>query len=147
MELQQTSSYGVRLYQNGSSLVMHHDRIKTHVISSIVHIAHKYDNNSEPWPIQIEDHQGTLHSVSLQPGEMLFYESAKCLHGRMEELKGKYYGSIFLHYAPVDKNVWSYDHEDVIASVPPHWNKGVTEEHGYRWAGAVSNSRVAVIVG
>lgn len=29
---------------------------------------------------------------------MLFYESAKCLHGRMTELKGKYYGSIFLHY-------------------------------------------------
>ena len=27
MELEPTSSYGVRLYQNGSSLVMHHDRV------------------------------------------------------------------------------------------------------------------------
>ena len=30
--------------------------------------------------------------------QMLFYESAKCLHGRMTELKGKYYGSLFVHY-------------------------------------------------
>ena len=27
MELEPTSAYGVRLYQNGSSLVMHHDRV------------------------------------------------------------------------------------------------------------------------
>ena len=45
-------------------------QIATHVISSIVHIAHKYDNDSEPWPIQIEDHQGNLHSVALQPGQV-----------------------------------------------------------------------------
>jgi hypothetical protein len=39
---------------------------------------------------------------------MLFYESAKCLHGRMKRFKGQYYGSIFLHYAPVDKSIWPY---------------------------------------
>ncbi len=54
----------------------------THVISSIVHIAHEYDDEKEPWPIEIEDHDGQLHSVALQEGQMLFYESASCLHGR-----------------------------------------------------------------
>jgi hypothetical protein len=39
---------------------------------------------------------------------MLFYESAKCLHGRRSQLKGKYYGSIFVHYQPVDRSVWNY---------------------------------------
>ena len=39
---------------------------------------------------------------------MVFYESAKCLHGRMKQLKGKYYGSLFLHYQPVDKSMWNY---------------------------------------
>ena len=39
---------------------------------------------------------------------MVFYESAKCLHGRMKTLKGKYYGSLFLHYQPVDQNIWNY---------------------------------------
>ena len=45
-------------------------QIATHVISSIVHIAHKYDNDSNPWPIQIEDHFGNLHSVNLEPGQV-----------------------------------------------------------------------------
>ena len=61
MKLKGTSAYGVRLYQNQSTLVMHYDRIETHVISSIVHIAHEYDDDNEPWPIQIEDHDGNLH--------------------------------------------------------------------------------------
>lgn len=66
---------------------------------------------------------------------MMFYESAKCLHGRMHVLKGKYYGSVFVHYQPVDKKIWSYTVEDIINAVPPHWKEGVTEEHGSRWAG------------
>ena len=32
------------------------------------------------------------------PLQMLFYESAKCLHGRMSALKGKYYAGFFVHY-------------------------------------------------
>lgn len=70
---------------------------------------------------------------------MLFYESAKCLHGRMRTLKGKYYGSLFVHYMPVENDVhWGYDIEDIIAAVPPHWNEGIQEDHGSRWAGQVS---------
>ena len=40
------------------------------MISSIVHIAHKYDNDDEPWPIEIEDHDGKLHAVNLEPGQV-----------------------------------------------------------------------------
>ncbi len=64
------------------------------VISSIVHVAHEYEDESRPWPIEIEDHDGNLHSVVLQEGQMLFYESAKCLHGRMTTFRGKFYGSL-----------------------------------------------------
>lgn len=63
-----TSAYGVRLYQNGSSLAMHCDKTRTHVISSIIHIAHEYDDPDKPWPIEIEDHNGQLHSVALNEG-------------------------------------------------------------------------------
>lgn len=66
MKLKATSSYGVRLYQNGSSLVMHYDKIHTHVISSIVHIAHEYDDDNEPWPIEIEDHDGKNYLLLLK---------------------------------------------------------------------------------
>ena len=30
MELRATSAYGVRLYQNGSSLVMHYDKVSSY---------------------------------------------------------------------------------------------------------------------
>ena len=39
------------------------------MISSIVHVAHEYDDDTEPWPIQIEDHDGNLHSLNLEPGQ------------------------------------------------------------------------------
>lgn len=135
IELVPTAAYGVRFYTNGSSLVMHHDRIETHVISSIFHIAHSYDDDNRPWPIQIEDHDGVVHSVNLEPGQILFYESARCLHGRMSALHGKYYGSLFLHYKPADESLWSFTNEDVINAVPPHWKDGIVEDTGSRWAG------------
>ena len=144
IKLRPTSAYGVRLYQNGSTIVMHNDKPQTHVISSIIHIAHQYDDDNQPWPIHIEDHDGNLHAVALEEGQMLFYESAKCLHGRMRTLKGKYYGSLFIHYQPVDKNVWNYTVEDIIAAIPPHWSENVEEDHGSRWAGQAitTDSRV-----
>jgi hypothetical protein len=66
---------------------------------------------------------------------MLFYESSACLHGRRKIFRGKYYASIFVHYQPVDKNIWDFSLEDVIANVPPHWREGIIEESGSRWAG------------
>lgn len=66
---------------------------------------------------------------------MLHYESAKALHGRMTRFRGKYYGSIFLHYMPVG---WNITTDVVIASVPPHWRRNLRENHGSRWAGQVS---------
>jgi hypothetical protein len=36
IELEPTSVYGVRVYQNGSTLVDHLDVLETHVISSIL---------------------------------------------------------------------------------------------------------------
>eukprot|EP01038_Epipyxis_sp_PR26KG_P012556 gene12556-16840_t len=147
LELIPTSAYGVRMYQNGSSIVMHYDKTKTHVISSIVHIAHQYDDDNEPWPIEIEDQNGDLHAVSLKEGEMLFYESAISLHGRRSALKGKYYGSLFLHYKPADKSIWNYTTEDIIAHVPPHWNEGILEDHGSRWAGQAITTDSMIVAG
>lgn len=34
----------------------------------------------------MEDLDGNLHSVSLEAGDMLFYESAKSMHGRSAEI-------------------------------------------------------------
>ena len=60
MELTPVIAYGFRLYRNGSSLDMHIDKSHTHIISFILHIDSSDD--SEPWPILIEDFYGsTFH--------------------------------------------------------------------------------------
>ena len=50
--LQMTSAYGIRVYQNGSTLAMHVDRASTHGISAIIHIARDYGAEGGAWPIQ-----------------------------------------------------------------------------------------------
>ena len=91
-------------------------------MSCILHVARDVD---EPWPIMIENNDGVMHSVDLQPGQMLFYESARLMHGRPTPMKGKYYTSVFIHYKPKD---WSYKHADVEAWLPADWNKGTTDD-------------------
>lgn len=51
------TAYGFRLYRNTSRLHVHVDKSKTHVISFILHIDSSDD--AEPWPILIEDFQGS----------------------------------------------------------------------------------------
>lgn len=52
---------------------------------------------------------------------MLFYESAKCLHGRPRPLRGSYYASVFVHYKPVDWDLTSLDvqYAGIAPSPPP----------------------------
>ena len=118
-ELEPTSVYGVRLYREGATLVDHLDVPETHVISSILHIDSKLD---APYPIEIQDVTGDYAAVDLKPGEMMFYESAKCFHRRSIPMKGDYYGSVFLHYRP--KN-WTFNRVDIRVAIPPHWGEGL----------------------
>ena len=119
IELTPHTAYGFRLYQNHSQLLMHVDKMQTHIISFILHIDSSED--AEPWPIFIEDFHGRTHEVILTPGDMLFYESAKCLHGRPRRLNGSWYSSIFVHYYP--KDGWSeHDHHfEAHYAVPEEW--------------------------
>lgn len=102
MELKGTSCYGVRTYQRDSYLHLHVDTAATHVISGIMNVNQSVQSE---WPLEILDHSGALHSVNMAPGDLLFYESARLLHGRPHPLDGESYANIFVHYAPL--NGWS----------------------------------------
>ena len=56
--------------------------------------------------------------VDLQPGEMLFYESAKCAHGRPRKMKGRWYSSLFMHYAPITWDMSTKVPRDAVCDVP-----------------------------
>ena len=119
VELVPSIAYGLRLYQNNSALLMHTDKSSSHVISCILHVDHSPD--SKPWPILIEDYSGTTNEVYLESGDMLFYESSKCLHGRTTTFHGSWYTSIFVHYRP--KYDWDMNKpkREIHYAVPPNW--------------------------
>ena len=104
-ELEPTYMYGIRSYNKGVKLASHYDRVETHHISSIIMVDKKLDN-ADDWGIQIEEHNGKLHTIYMQPGDILFYESAVCLHGRSEIFNGEYYRNMYVHYKL--KN-WEYE--------------------------------------
>jgi hypothetical protein len=120
IELTPYRAYGFRLYRNHSQLTMHVDKMQTHIISFILHIDSSDD--AEPWPIFIEDFHGRTHEVILKPGDILFYESSKCFHGRPRRLNGSWYSSIFVHYYP--KHDWFEQNHELEAhyAVPPSWS-------------------------
>jgi hypothetical protein len=108
--------------------IQHLDRFETHIISTILHVGH--DEDSEPWPIVIEDFQGITNEVVLEEGDMLLYESSKCVHGRPRKFNGTYYSSIFVHYYPLD---WEGERRRMDAHwrIPPIWDQKIptdTEE-------------------
>ncbi len=101
--LKHAACYGIRVYQPRSFLYNHIDRVQTHVVSSTICVDHRLNS---PWPLYIEDLAGQPHQVSIEPGEMVFYEGARLRHGRPFALDGEYYANIFVHYTPVD---WKLD--------------------------------------
>ncbi len=98
MPLKKAACYGIRVYQPRSYLYNHVDTTDTHVVSSTICIDHRLNS---PWPLYIEDLDGQPHEVSIEPGEMVFYEGARLIHGRPSALDGQYYANIFVHYTPV----------------------------------------------
>mmetsp|Transcript_11460 Transcript_11460/g.24096 ORF Transcript_11460/g.24096 Transcript_11460/m.24096 type:complete len:521 (+) Transcript_11460:69-1631(+) len=102
--LEQTDLYGVRQYEAGARLLTHVDRISTHAASLIVNIAQ--GNLTRPWTVEVYDHADRLHEVAMEPGDIVYYESAKALHGRNTPLAGGYYANLFTHYRPVDDPMW-----------------------------------------
>eukprot|EP01031_Cornospumella_fuschlensis_P029054 gene29054-35068_t len=93
-----TSLYGIRLYTDKSVLATHVDRLPL-VSSCIINVDQDLD---EPWPIEVYDHDGQAHNITMEPGDMVLYESSTILHGRPFAMKGRYFANIFVHFEPVD---------------------------------------------
>lgn len=80
----------------GAVLAPHVDRLPL-VSSAIVNVAQDVD---EPWPIEVYGHDGRAYNVTMEPGDMVLYESHSLLHGRPFPLKGRYFANVFIHFQP-----------------------------------------------
>ena len=96
-KLKQSAVYGVREYTNGSFLKNHYDRQDTHHIGVVIPLYKDKD-----WPLHIQGHNGHWQELELNAGQILFYESAVCAHGRPNPFKGTSYKALFIHYQYCD---------------------------------------------
>jgi prolyl 4-hydroxylase len=106
-ELTQCSLYGIRIYYEGSVLASHVDRLPL-VSSAIINVAQDVD---EPWPLEVIGHDGRAQNVTMEPGDMVLYESHSVIHGRPFPLKGRYFANIFVHFEPVGHTLRHHNHE------------------------------------
>lgn len=96
-KLKQTSLYGIRVYKEGAVLASHVDRLPL-VTSAIINVDQDID---EPWPVEVYNHDGQAHNVTMEPGDIVLYESHTVVHGRPAPLKGRFFANVFVHFMPV----------------------------------------------
>lgn len=70
------------------------------ISSCIINVAQDVD---EDWPLEVYGRDGLAYNVTMQPGDMVLYESHSLIHGRPFPLKGKYFANIFIHFQPTGK--------------------------------------------
>jgi prolyl 4-hydroxylase len=106
-----TMLYGIRSYKRGASLINHVDRLETHHVSSIIVVDKNLScgcgpgKEPEDWPLHFQSHDGKWHKIYAEPGDMILYESATCMHGRPDPFKGTFYRNFYVHYQLKD---WRY---------------------------------------
>ena len=84
-------------------------------------------------------------------GDIVYYESARCLHGRMRPLDGAFYVNLFAHYRPVGDKAW-FKKSNPDGTPPPVGDLGncsVTDVDvdGGRSSSSSSSSSGSVVVG
>lgn len=102
--LEPSMGFGVRSYLRGSVLDMHVDRLPTHHISVII-MCEKDLGGAPDWSLDFVDHDGKTNKIYMDGGDMLYYESCKCSHGRPEPFQGNFYRNFYLHWKLKD---WEY---------------------------------------
>ena len=78
MKLVPSSLYGIRVYKEHAVLTSHVDRLPL-ISSAIINVAQDVD---EPWPLEVIGHDGIATNVTMEPGDMVLYESHSVVHGK-----------------------------------------------------------------
>lgn len=133
MELRPTSMYGIRVYTEGAVLNPHVDRLPL-VSSCIINVAQDVD---EDWILEVIDRQGRAVNVTMEPGDMVLYESGSLIHGRPFPLKGRFYANIFIHFEPTGKPLGATSNDylndlEKLNGLPPYILPGSPEESNWR---------------
>jgi len=72
------------------------------VSSCIINVAQDVD---EDWPLEVYDRHDRAVNVTMQPGDLVLYESGSLVHGRTFPMKGRFYANIFIHFEPTGRPI------------------------------------------
>jgi prolyl 4-hydroxylase len=125
-ELTQCSLYGIRVYHEGAVLGTHVDRLPL-VSSAIINVAQDVD---EPWPLEVIGHDGKAVNVTMEPGDMVLYESHSVLHGRPFPLKGRFMANIFIHFEPTGHSLRHNAEQGGMKNVHKEYKESLARGHG-----------------
>jgi prolyl 4-hydroxylase len=50
--------------------------------------------------LEVYGHDGKATNITMQPGDMVLYESHSVIHGRPFPFKGKFFANVFVHFEP-----------------------------------------------
>lgn len=125
-ELTQCSLYGIRVYYEGAVLAPHVDRLPL-VSSAIINVDQDLD---EPWPIEVIGRDGKAHNITMEPGDMVLYESHSIIHGRPFSLKGRFYANIFIHFEPIGHSLRHHNYDNKLKDVDASYEKASRNKIG-----------------
>lgn len=94
VELTPSALYGLRVFRNGALIPPHVDDLPF-VMSVVIHVA---DEVKEPWVMEMIGHDGRSYSVTMEAGDMLFYEGHSVIHGNPFPMKGMFYSVCPCYY-------------------------------------------------
>ena len=86
---------------------------------------------SDSWPLEVYGHDGVATNVTMEPGDMVLYESHSVVHGRPFPMRGNFYANCFVHFepiAPIDGN----SKYDPTLDLPPYLIPGSAWEAEWR---------------
>ena len=99
------------------------------ITKSLTHYMYIYVIIYSSQPLEVYAHDGKAYNITMEPGEMILYESHSVVHGRPFPLKGRFYANVFIHFEPVGHSVdHGFDpeneaHMDTIQEIKSGFNK------------------------
>lgn len=88
----------------------------------------------EPWVLEVYGHDGQATNITMEVGDMVFYESHSVIHGRPFPLQGDLYANVFVHFEPSDTSLYNPK-----VGLPPYiipgsiWEASWREENPNGW--------------
>ena len=80
-------------------------------------------------PLEVIGHDGIARNVTMEPGDLVLYESHSVIHGRQFPLKGRFVANVFIHFEPVGPLGGPIEYN---GDLPPYLLPGSPEEPVWR---------------